>query len=256
MPPRAPVSRGELMRSRHCADSEEMGPRLLVSLALILTLATACSLQSRDEKVSDCERGFLDEARKVTGGDSQYSSAEARAKIQDLCGKFIDAGMEDVDSEEDLLAFVQDRPELAGDMCAVTAPSAYAALPAGARRYVTLADMERFARESCRYAAVQGEGALEGNFDFSGLLKAHPEIAEPFCVAGMLDGYDTSYGGGPKAAVRRRGFVRLAHRVCNEAISSGIVDFSSGVAYPQIDRARMARLLTRTLAQMRKSGEL
>jgi hypothetical protein len=236
-----------------------MRSRLLVVAILALT-ATACSVpgsQSRAEKVSDCEDGFLDEAHKATGSDAEFSSPEARANIRELCGKLIDAGAEAVDDPEELQKFVAERPDLAAEMCAIAAPSAYAQLPAAARKYVAVADMERLLREGCRFAAADGQAVFDENFDVSGTLGEHPELAEPFCVAGMLNTYDTQYTPAQRAAAPRAAFRELSHRVYTKAIESGILDFGSGnLGTPKVDQGKMTRLFARTVEDMRASGEL
>jgi hypothetical protein len=235
-----------------------MRSRLLL-VALLALIATACGVpgsQSRAEKVSDCEDGFVDAAHKATGSDAEFSSPEARASIRGLCGKLIDAGAEDVDNPEELQKFVVERPDLAGDMCAIAAPSAYAQLPAAARKYVAVSDMERLLREGCRSAAADGHVSF-ANANVSATLREQPELAEPFCVAGMLNSYDTQYTPTQRAAAPRAAFRELAHRVCTKAIATGIVDFGSGnLGTPNVDQAKMTRLFARTVADMRASGEL
>lgn len=232
--------------------------RLLV-LAALVPLAAACSLpgQSEEAQVKACQDDLVSEARDLSGGDPYFSTGNAQAKIHRACVELIAAGVDDTRDKEKLQAFIEAHPDVAGDVCAFTAPVAYKRLPAAERRYVTVADMERLAREGCRHSAAEGYGAIDGELDLPGLFKAHPELAEPFCTAGTMYVYDTEYTRAQKKSLPREGFNQLASRVCIEAIQTGIMDFSSGdFLRPDVDQARLNRLLASTIADMRASGEL
>jgi hypothetical protein len=252
-------SRELLQGPRHEADRDRMRFRLLLVTALV-PLAAACGLagsQSKEAQVKACQDDLVGEARELSGDDPYFSTEEARAKIRRACVELIAAGVDDARDKEKLQAFVETHPDVAGDVCAFTAPVAYKRLPAAERRYVTVADMERLAREGCRHSAAEGYGAIDGELDLPGLFKAHPVLAEPFCTAGTMNVYDTEYTRAQKKSLPRKGFNQLASRVCIEAIRTGIMDFSSGdFLHPDIDQARLTRLLAGTIADMRASGEL
>jgi hypothetical protein len=235
-----------------------MGSRLLLLIVLV-PLAAACSLPGRsaEARVENCEDAFIEEAAHAQGPAASYSKPAARAKIHHACAELVAAGINDARDKERLQAFFQKHPDLVADICGLTAPAAYRALPAQERMYVTLADVERITREGCRHAAAEGYGALDGELDLPGLFKAHPDLAEPFCTAGTLYVYDTEYTPAQRKSLPRKPFKKLASRVCLEAIRTGIMDFSSGdFLRPDIDQARLSSLLARTIADMRASGEL
>jgi hypothetical protein len=247
---------GELVRSEHAADSEQMGPRRLLLLAALVVVAAACSFpQSEEKQIASCERDFAAGPASVYG---QRPDTFSRPTLHRLCTELVTAGFTDASSTEEFLGYLKTHPEVAGDLCNISTQGLYGVMVERygepMHGYVTKTDFLKLGGDGCRYAISEGYGSFDRPLDFHRLFAAHPDLAVPMCAAPFLQAYDkgSAFGG-----LSRRGVSKLIDAVCLEAIRTGVVDYGSGDFYnPQIDRQELRRLLVRTAADLRARGEL
>jgi hypothetical protein len=155
----------------------------------------------------------------------------------------VEAGLSDDSSEGEIVAFLKENPEIAGELCEASTEALYAnsfkAINPAFGGYVTKDDLMRLSREGCVYAFTEGYGSIATGPNFPALFRAHPYLVAPFCRAPLMQAYDQEPPPQP-----RRVYEKVVTNVCLDAIKTGVVDYSSGnFLSPSIDQRAFRALL-------------
>jgi hypothetical protein len=155
----------------------------------------------------------------------------------------VEAGLSDDSSEGEIVAFLKENPEIAGELCEASTEALYAnsfkAINPAFGGYVTKDDLMRLSREGCVYAFTEGYGSIATGPNFPALFRAHPYLVAPFCRAPLMQAYDQERPPQP-----RRVYEKVVTNVCLDAIKTGVVDYSSGnFLSPSIDQRAFRALL-------------
>jgi hypothetical protein len=232
------------------ADIGAMRRRHLLLLALVVPTMTACAFPGTDAaKVGDCEDAFLKGVLQTPSGEAAFDKDELTDRIRPVCEAMVKAGVSDESSDAEVIEFLRQNPELAGELCEASTDALFENgfddIVAAFDGYVTREEAMRLGRDGCVYAVTEGNGSFDSAPSMPALYRAHPYLVAPFCRAPLMRAYDRERP--PQA---RRVYEEVVTEACMEGIRTGAVDYGMGnFLNPTIDQKRFRQLLRAELAE-------